>query len=212
VGAFADVTVTCVLNDDQTLAAVTGPEGVLSGARPGSCLVVHSTIGHSTIMALKAAAAAAQVELVDAPVSGGERGARAKTMSYMVGGSDEAVARCAPLFAASGEKITRTGEVGTATLAKIVHQHIVCLNMLAAHEGMRVGRAAGLSPEILMKIVSEGAAQSRMADNWFSLSLRPHAVGVFDKDLSLCLALADELGLPAPGALLAKQHIDEIVP
>jgi 3-hydroxyisobutyrate dehydrogenase-like beta-hydroxyacid dehydrogenase len=211
-GGFGEVIAICVRDDDQTRAAVLSGDGVLSGMNRGAILAIHSTVSPRLISELNEATEKAGVELVDAPVSGGERGAIAKTMSYMVGGTESSVARCAPLFAASGQKVTHTGSVGSAAKAKIVHQLIICVNMMAAHEGMRMGIAAGLSPEILTKVIHEGGAQSRMADNWFTLSLRPHAVGVFDKDLSLCLAFAAELGLETPGAALAKKQIDEIVP
>jgi 3-hydroxyisobutyrate dehydrogenase-like beta-hydroxyacid dehydrogenase len=212
VGAFADVTMTCVLNDAQTLDVILGPEGVLAGAARGACIAVHSTLAPSTVRLVAERAAAMGVDLVDAPVSGGEQAAIAKTMSYMVGGPDAAVARCIPLFETSGRKITRTGEAGTATAAKLVHQHIVSVNMMAAWEGMRIGLAAGLDKAVLSKLIHDGAAQSWMADHWFSLNLRPHAIQVFRKDLTLCLALADELGLPAAAAALAQQNIEEIVP
>ena len=87
--------------------------------------------------------------MVDAPVRGGEPGAKGETMSYMVGGSDQAVERCLPLFQTSGHAITRTGPSGSGIRAKLAHQLIVCLNILAASEGMRLGRAAGLSSVIL---------------------------------------------------------------
>lgn len=212
VGAFAEVTAICVRDDDQMARAVLGADGVLSGMTAGAILAIHSTISPSLVTRLADAAQARGVALVDAPVSGGERGARARTMSYMVGGSDAAVARCLPLFVASGGVVTRTGAAGTAMRAKIVHQLMVCVNMLSAYEGMRLGLAAGLTPEILSQVVRGGAAQSRMADNWFQLSLRPHAVGVFEKDLELCLKMAAELDVPAPGAELARRRIEEIVP
>jgi 3-hydroxyisobutyrate dehydrogenase-like beta-hydroxyacid dehydrogenase len=212
VAAFAEATATCVRDDAQTRSVMLGDDGVLAGAAPGSIVLIHSTVSPSTVLELAKLAKGRGVELVDAPVSGGERGAKAREMSYMVGGSPEVVDRCLPLFEASGSKITRTGPVGTAMQAKVVHQLIICVNMLAASEGMRLGLAAGLTPEVLTQVVREGGAQSRMADNWFTLKLRPHAVSVFDKDLDLCLQMAGELGMAAPGAELAKRKIEEIIP
>ena len=114
-------------------------------------------------------------------------------MSYMVGGSDRAVERCLPLFRTSGPSIMRTGPSGSGIRAKLAHQLIVCINMLAASEGMRLGRAAGLSSAILEQVVHEGGAQSRIADQWSQLSLRS-ATPVFFKDLPICLKFAHELG------------------
>ncbi len=156
-------------------------------------------------------AAPLNIEVVDAPVSGGEPGAKRKTMSYMVGGSDRAFERCLPLFQTSGQSITRTGPLGSGIRAKLAHQLIVCLNMLAASEGMRLGRAAGLPSAILEQVVHEGAAQSRIADQWSRLSLHS-ATPVFFKDLQICLKFAHELGLSVPGAALVQQLLEQVVP
>jgi 3-hydroxyisobutyrate dehydrogenase-like beta-hydroxyacid dehydrogenase len=208
----SDVVAVCVLNDAQVRAVVLGPGGLLPGLRRGGVIAVHSTVSPALVTELAAAAAEHGVELVDAPVSGGEAAAKARTMSYMVGGSDAAFETCRPLFETSGPKITRTGPVGSAARAKLVHQIIVCGNMLAAYEGMRVGVEAGLSREVLEKVVREGAAQSRIADHWFELSLRSFAIPTFYKDLQLCLGFAHELGVSVPGAALAQQLIEDIVP
>ena len=211
VGHHAEITALCVLDDAQLEAVVFGPEGVLAGAAPDSIVVIHSTVEPSSIAKIAEAAAALRIEAVDAPVSGGEAGAKSKTMSYMVGGSDRAFERCLPLFRTSGQNITRTGPSGSGIRAKLAHQLIVCLNMLAASEGMRLGRAAGLPSTILEKVVHEGGAQSRLADQWSRLSLRS-ATPVFFKDLQICLKFAHELGLSLPGAALVQQLLDQIVP
>lgn len=212
VGAHGEVVEVCVLNDAQVDEVVAGPDGVLAGAARGTILAIHSTIEPATIARLAAVAAAKGVELIDAPVSGSEAGARAKTMSYMVGGSASAFAKCRPLFETSGPKITHTGALGSGIRAKLAHQLIICVNMLAAYEGMRLGIESGLTPEILQKVVHDGAAQSRMADNWFAMPLRASSRDVFYKDLQLCLKFAHDLKLSAPGAALAQQMLDRIVP
>lgn len=212
VGAHGEVVEVCVLNDAQVEEVVAGPEGVLAGARPGTIIAIHSTIDPATIAKLAAAAAKRDIELVDAPVSGSEAGARAKTMSYMVGGSVRVFEKLRPLFETSGPKITHCGALGSGIRAKLAHQLIICVNMMAAYEGMRLGIEAGLSPEILQKVVHEGAAQSRMADNWFAMPLKASSRDVFYKDLQLCLKFAHDLKLSAPAAALAQQFLDRIVP
>jgi 3-hydroxyisobutyrate dehydrogenase-like beta-hydroxyacid dehydrogenase len=212
VGAHGEVVEICVLNDSQLEEVVLRDDGVLAGARPGTIVAVHSTVEPATIARLAEAAKARGVELIDAPVSGSERGARAKTMSYMVGASPETFERLKPLFATSGPKITHCGGLGAGIRAKLAHQLIICINMLAAHEGMRLGREAGLPAEILEKVVREGMAQSRIAENWSQLKLAPHSTPVFFKDLQVCLKFAHELGVPLPGAALTQQLLDTIVP
>jgi 3-hydroxyisobutyrate dehydrogenase-like beta-hydroxyacid dehydrogenase len=84
--------------------------------------------------------------------------------------------------------------------------------MLSAYEGFLMGNAAGLSPEILTEVLRTGAGQSRLTDRWATLKLGPHAQEVFFKDLRLCLKFAHDLKIPVPGAALAQQLLDRIVP
>jgi 3-hydroxyisobutyrate dehydrogenase-like beta-hydroxyacid dehydrogenase len=212
VGAFAEVIQVCVLDDDQVTEVVAGKEGVLAGTAKGALIVVHSTIRPSTIEKLAALAAERGIELIDVPVSGSERGARERTMSFMAGGGDAAFARAKPLFEASGHKIVRTGPVGSGIRAKIAHQLVVCVNMLSAYEGMVMADKAGLDRDVLMKVVGDGAAQSRMADGVMKHAIAASSNRVFHKDLQLCLEYANELGIPAPGAALALEYLDNIVP
>jgi 3-hydroxyisobutyrate dehydrogenase len=212
VGAFAEVIQVCVLDDTQVDEVVAGKDGVFAGAAKGAIVVVHSTIRPSTIARLAAEGARRGIELIDVPVSGSERGAREKTMSFMVGGGDAAFATCKPLFEASGQKIVRTGPVGSGIRAKIAHQLVVCVNMLSAYEGMEMADKAGLDRDVLMKVVSDGAAQSRMADGIMKRAIAASSNRVFHKDLRLCLEYAKELGIPAPGAALALEYLDRIVP
>ena len=212
VGAHAEVVEVCVLNDAQVEEVVAGPNGVLAGAANGTIIAVHSTIEPGTIAKLAELAAAKGVELIDVPVSGSEGGARNKTMSYMAGGSERAFQKCRPLFETSGSKITHVGPLGSGIRAKLAHQLIICVNILAAYEGMRLGTEAGLPPEMLSKVIHEGMAQSSVADRWFSMAMNTNARSVFYKDLQLCLKFAHELGLSAPGAALAQQLLDTIVP
>lgn len=212
VATFSDVIQVCVLDDAQLERALLDADGVIAGASPGTIIAVHSTVLPSTIDKVAAVAAAQGVELVDAPVGGGEQGAIERNLSYMAGGTVAALNKCLPLFEASGDRITHTGGVGTAIKAKLAHQVIVCGNLLSAYEGMRMGLESGLSKDVLAKVVHDGFGQSRVADDWFTRSFGPDAVALWEKDLQLCLAFADELGLAMPGAALAQRLINEIVP
>lgn len=212
VGAHAQIVQVCVLNDAQVEAVVTGPKGLLETAASGAIIVIHSTIEPATIERLAPLAAARGVEIMDVPVSGSERGAKAKTMSYMAGGSAEALKKCRPLFETSGPKIQHVGKLGMGVRAKLAHQIIISINMMAAYEGMKVGIESGVDPAILEKVIHEGLAQSWIADEWSKLSFGPHSRLVFYKDLHLGLKLARDLGISVPGAGLAQQMLDKIVP
>jgi hypothetical protein len=129
-------------------------------------------------------------------------------MSFMVGGSKSALEKCRPLFETSGPKIQHVGELGAGLRAKLAHQIIISINMMAAYEGMRVGVESGLDPKILEKVIQEGLAQSWIANEWSELSFGPHSQMVFYKDLNLGLKLAHDLGIPVPGAGLAQQLLE----
>lgn len=212
IGAHGEVVEICVLNDGQVEEVVAGPAGVLERAAPGTIVAIHSTIRPATVVRLAELAAARGVELIDVPVSGSERGARAKAMSYMVGGSASAFEKCKPLFETSGPKVTHCGPLGTGMRAKLAHQLIFCLNILAAYEGMRLGVRAGVSPEILQKVIHEGVGQSFIADNWTTIAMPGSSRSALYKDLQLCLEFAHDIGVSIPGAALAQQLIDHIVP
>jgi 3-hydroxyisobutyrate dehydrogenase-like beta-hydroxyacid dehydrogenase len=212
IGAHGEIICICVLDGLQTIDVLLRTDGVLAAARPGTVIAVHSTIEPAILTQLAAASGARGIELIDAPVSGSESGAKAKTMSYMVGGSIEAFERCRPIFETSGKNIIHTGGPGSGIRAKLAHQLIICVNLLAAAEGMRLGTEAGLSPEILERVVGAGGAQSRVAERWFKLKLGAHARRIFYKDLKLCLDFAHELNVTVPGAAIAQQLLEKIVP
>jgi 3-hydroxyisobutyrate dehydrogenase-like beta-hydroxyacid dehydrogenase len=212
VARHAEIVQVCVLNDAQVEDVVAGPRGLLEAAAPGTIVVIHSTIEAATIEKLARVAAPKNVEIMDVPVSGSEKGAKAKTMSYMVGGTAAALEKCRPLFETSGRKIQHVGPLGSGVRAKLAHQIIITVNMMAAYEGMRVGVESGLDPKVLERVIHDGLAQSWVADQWSELSFGPHSRQVFYKDLHLGLKLAHELGIPVPGAGLAQQLLDKIVP
>jgi 2-hydroxy-3-oxopropionate reductase len=211
VGAHAEVVQICVLDDSQLSSAMLGPEGVLAGAARGTIVVIHSTVRPATIDKMAEAAAARGVEVMDVPVSGSENGAKNKTMSYMAGGSEAAFAKCRPLFETSGPKVVHVGKLGSGIRAKLAHQLIICVNILAAHEGMLLGEKSGLDLETLRKVIGDGAAQSRVAERWKKIAFSNTSRRVFFKDLQLCLEYGHELGLSLPGAALTQQLIEAIV-
>ena len=212
VAAASDLVIVCVVDDAQVMEVLAGPEGVLSAARPGLIVAVHSTILPRTMTEAVKLAASHQVALVDAPVSGSAKGAEEKTMSYMVGGPEEAVEACLPVFRVSGEKVTITGAAGTATVAKIAHQLVCCVNMMAVSEGIRLGTAAGVSRDVLLEVFNAGFAQSRAADMWPDLDLHPRATPIFYKDLKAAMTLGHDVEVALPASALCQQMLPEILP
>ncbi len=219
IGAHGEIIELVVVDDAQVEAVTLGEGGVLSGAKPGSIIAIHSTVHPKTVRKIAELAKARGVDVIDAQVSGGERGAQAKTLCYMVGGDKALCERCRPLFATSGANIFHLGELGAGAIAKLAHNLIVYVNMLAASEGMRLAEKAGLDLKALQEVVHVSAGQSRVADNWLQqrrlkevyTSGPQGLMQLIHKDLRLALELGHDLGLPLPGAALTQQLIDRVL-
>jgi 2-hydroxy-3-oxopropionate reductase len=211
VGAHSDIVEVTVVDDAQVEAVVLGGDGVVSGARSGSIVAIHSTIRPATIRKVASACAARGIGIIDAPVSGGARGAQTRTMCYMIGGDKELVDRCRPIFETSCTNIFHLGPLGSGMIAKLAHQVIICLNVLAAGEGMMLARKAGLDLAMMQEVVRAGGASSRVADNWARYKPTANAGKLWRKDLMLALECADELGLDLQGASTAQQLIEKVL-
>jgi 3-hydroxyisobutyrate dehydrogenase-like beta-hydroxyacid dehydrogenase len=213
VAHHAEIIEIIVVDDTQVQTIALGEGGVIANSRPGTIVAIHSTIRPSTVCNIADYGAARGVVVIDAAVSGGPHGARSHTLCYMIGGSEHAVERCRPLFETSGNARTifHVGNVGAGMTAKLAHQVIICLNILAAHEGMLLGQRARVDLNILQEIVRAGGAQSRIADNWVRHRPPPAAGRLFFKDLALALESAHELGLGLPGAAMAQQLMEKIL-
>jgi 3-hydroxyisobutyrate dehydrogenase-like beta-hydroxyacid dehydrogenase len=219
IGAHGEIIEVVVVDDRQVEAALLGEGGALSAAKRGSVIVIHSTVHPRTVRKLAEQAAAKGVTLIDAEVSGGERGAIAKTLCYMVGGDKAAFERCRPIFATSGANIFHLGALGSGAITKLAHNLIVYVNMLAASEGMRLAEKAGVDLKSMEQVVHAGAAQSRVADHWSQQRKLKDTYtsgprGLMDlmyKDLRLALELGHDLGLSLPGAALTQQLLQRML-
>jgi len=210
VARASDIVIIMLPDSPDVREVVTGEDGVLQGARPGMAVVDMSTISPSVAREIFGLAAAKGVDFLDAPVSGGETGAVAGTLSIMVGGEREAYERCLPVFQALGKNITYMGESGAGQMTKLSNQIICALNIQAACEGLMLGAKAGLDMEKLLSVVSSGAAGSWMLSNLAPKMLERDfepgfKVRLQQKDLRLALAAAEELKLPLPGTALVQQ-------
>jgi 2-hydroxy-3-oxopropionate reductase len=219
IGAHGEIIEVVVVDDRQVEAVLLGEGGALSGAKQGSIIVIHSTVHPRTVRKLAEQAAAKGVTLIDAEVSGGERGAIAKSLCYMVGGDKAAFERCRPIFATSGANIFHLGALGSGAITKLAHNLIVYVNMLAASEGMRLAEKAGVDLKSMEQVVYAGAAQSRVADHWSqqrklkdTYTSGPRGLmELMHKDLRLALELGHDLGLSLPGAALTQQLLQRVL-
>ncbi len=189
---------------------VLGPAGALAGCARGSVLVDMSTSEPSLAIEIAEAAAARGVHSVDAPVSGGDVGAREARLSIMIGGDEAVVAALRPCFEALGKTLVRQGGPGAGQHAKMVNQVLIASNMVGVCEGLLYAHRAGLDPERVLASVASGAAGS-----WSLSNLGPRIlagdfepgfyVEHFVKDMGIALAEAERMGLALPGLALAKQ-------
>jgi len=206
----ADVVITMLSDSPDVRKVVLGPSGALDGCGPGSVIVDMSTISPSAAVEIAQACRERGVEFLDAPVTGGESGAVAGTLSILVGGRPEVLESVRDTLSAVGSKITHMGPSGSGQIAKLCNQVICALNILAVCEGLALAEATGLDTKVLLDAIGGGAAGSWMlsnlapkmvAEDWapgFRIALEL-------KDLGLALGSAAERSLRLPGASLARQ-------
>lgn len=201
VAAHSDIIFICVSDTPDVEAVVLGADGVLAGAQPGSLVIDTSTISPQAEREIAARLAAKGVHLLDAPVSGGSEGAARGTLSVMVGGSAEQVARAMPYLQAVGKTITHVGEQGAGQMVKLVNQILVVVTMLGISEALVFASAGGLDLERTLAAVGGGAAGSWMLANRGPQVLngdwRPgFTIDLQQKDLRLVHETAAALGVP----------------
>ncbi|WFR71913.1 NAD(P)-dependent oxidoreductase [Prescottella defluvii] len=216
VAARATVISATVLDDDQVRDVVAGPDGILSTARPGTVIAVHSTISDVTATELAETCRAKGVDLVDAPVSGGAPGAQQGRLAVMVGGSDEAFEAVREPFGYFAELVIHAGSVGSGTRMKLARNLLHFVSFTAASEAQRLAEAAGIDIRKLGKIVRHtdaitGGAGAIMLrdttapvaqdDPWFSIL--SHVRNLGEKDLALALDLGERFDVDLPLAARA---------
>jgi 3-hydroxyisobutyrate dehydrogenase len=187
-----------------------GEDGVLAGAARGGVLVDMTTSEPSLAVEIHEAATRVGVAAVDAPVSGGDVGARNAALSIMVGGDADAIERVRPLFEVMGKTIVHQGGPGAGQHTKMVNQILIATGMIGVCEALLYGYRAGLDLERVLESVSGGAAGSWSLSNYgprmLSGDFKPgFMVEHFVKDMGIALAEARRMNLSLPGLALAQQ-------
>ncbi len=206
----SDVTFSIVGFPSDVRAVHLGPEGTLAGAKSGSVIVDMTTSEPSLAIEIARSAQAKGVHSIDAPVSGGDVGAKQGTLSIMIGGDPEVVAQLQPLLSIMGKTIVHQGPAGAGQHTKMVNQTLIATNMIGVCEALLYAHQAGLDLETVMKSVSSGAAGS-----WSLSNLGPRIIEKnfdpgffvehFIKDMGIALSESQKLGLSLPGLALAHQ-------
>ncbi|MBI2467670.1 MAG: 2-hydroxy-3-oxopropionate reductase [Candidatus Rokubacteria bacterium] len=187
-----------------------GPRGLVEGAQSGQIVVDMSTI--SPIVSQKVGAALAQkgARMLDAPVSGGEKGAIEGTLSIMVGGDKAVFDEVLPIFQAMGKTITHLGPLGSGGFTKLANQIIVAVNLTALAEALTLAAKAGLDIELTLRALGGGLAGSRCLDqktpNYLAHEFKPgFKIDLHYKDLGLIMDAARALGVPLPATAVVQE-------
>jgi len=223
--AFADSPKAVAERSDVVFAIVGFPKdvrevflaanGALAGSKPGTILVDMTTSEPSLAKEIHDAAKAKGVYALDAPVSGGDVGAKNAALSIMIGGDKEVVEAVSPIFEAMGKTIVHQGGPGAGQHTKMVNQILISSNMIAMCEGLLYGYKAGLDLETVFKSVSVGAAGSKalevLGPRILARNFEPgFYVEHFIKDMGIALAEAERMNLCLPGLGLAKQLYEAV--
>jgi 3-hydroxyisobutyrate dehydrogenase len=196
----ATVTFICLPDTPDVERVVLGENGVQSGAKPGSLVIDHSTISPKATREFAKALATKSVAFLDAPISGGDIGAKNATLSIMVGGEEQHFDRVRPLLAHLGKTLTYCGPSGTGQLTKLVNQILVSITNLAVSEALTFATKCGLDPQKTLAAVSGGAAGSWQLSNlgpkMIAGDFKPgFTIKLQHKDLRLALEAAEDCGL-----------------
>ncbi len=187
-----------------------GPEGVLAGAEPGSILIDMTTTEPALSREIDAAASAQEIQAIDAPVSGGDVGARNATLSIMAGGNRETVEYLRPLFECLGKKIVYQGGAGAGQHTKLCNQIVIAGTMVGVCESLLYGFKAGLDLTQMLESIRGGAAACWTLDNLAPRILQRNFdpgffVEHFVKDMGIALDEAKRMGLTLPGLTLVHE-------
>ena len=195
---------------------IIGPKGALKGAKAGSVIIDMSSIAPLTSQKLAAEAAKVGVEMLDAPVSGGEPAAISGNLAIMVGGKQDVLDRCRPVLDVMGASVVRVGDVGAGNTVKLANQIIVAANIEAVGEAFVLAQKAGIDPELVFQAIRGGLAGSTVMeakvpmimDRNFNPGFR---IRLHQKDLHNALLTGKELGVPLPVTGLVQQMIGALM-
>lgn len=206
----------CVSDDPAAEAVLFGPQGAASHLRPGSLVIDFSTIAPATSQSLAARLAVQGVAYLDAPVTGGTEGARAGSLSVLVGGAATDLERARPLLTTVGGRISHLGPVGAGQQAKAVNQVLVAGSYAAVAEAMALGQRLGLPMTQVCEALAAGAAGSWALEHRAANMLAGHfplgfRLALHRKDLAIALAAADKAGVDLPLSRLVAALEDELL-
>jgi 3-hydroxyisobutyrate dehydrogenase len=211
----ADVIITIVGYPSDVEHVYLSDEGLVANAKPGSYLIDMTTSSPQLAQKITAAAAEKDLHALDAPVSGGDIGAKEARLSIMVGGDQKAFNELKPIFSLMGSNVVYQGKAGSGQHTKMCNQIAIASGMIGVCEAILYAEKAGLDPETVLKSIESGAAGSWSLSNLAPRMLKgDFAPGFyvkhFIKDMTIALNSAEEMGLVTPGLSLTKKLYEEL--
>ncbi|MDQ6941774.1 MAG: 2-hydroxy-3-oxopropionate reductase [Candidatus Eremiobacteraeota bacterium] len=216
VAAQSDVVITMLPDSPDVESVALGADGIVGGIRPGALWIDMSTIAPATTKHVAEQLTKRGAESLDAPVSGGEKGAIDAALSIMVGGSAEAFARAKAIFDALGKNIVHVGELGAGQVTKACNQIVVGVTIEAVAEALALAQASGVDPAKVRAALLGGFAQSkilevhgqRMIDRAFTPGFKSK---LHRKDMNIAANAGDERGLDLGAAKLVRERFDALI-
>ena len=206
-----DVFMTCLLHPDQLRDVYLGPQGVIEEVRAGRYYIDFATVEPSLSREIGAAVAARGGRFLDAPISGGPKGAAAASLSIMIGGADDDFTAMRPIFDVLGKKIFHLGPVGAGTTAKICNQLLTGVTHALVAEAMVLGTKAGMDPQVLYDVLRQSSGQSNSLERAVPNFILPrkfdaaYSIEGIIKDLECAIRSAKSLGVRLMLAPIAQQ-------
>jgi len=211
----ADFVMTMVGNDKDVEEVILGKDGALAGMKKGAILVDHTTASADVARKVYAAAKEKGIPFIDAPVSGGQAGAEKGSLTVMCGGDKEPFERAKPVMDSYGRAVTLLGPAGAGQLTKMVNQICIASLVQGLSEGIAFAEKAGLDADLVLEVISKGAAQSwQMENRGKTMHARKFdfgfAVDWMRKDLGICIAESKRNGAKLPVTQIVLGYYDEI--
>jgi 3-hydroxyisobutyrate dehydrogenase len=210
----ADFVISMVTDGPDVEQVLLGSDGAVQSARTGAVFIDMSTISPDTARLVYRNLLHHQIEFLDAPVSGGDVGARNATLTIMVGGKQDVFEQARPIFSALGKRITYVGPSGSGQVVKACNQVMTAVNLLAVCEALVLAEKNGIDPQVMIHVLSGGASQS-----WSLENLGPRIVKgdfspgfmvkLLQKDLNIVLSQAQRCGISLPGTSLVQRFLED---
>ncbi len=216
VGARAEIVITMLPDGPEVEEVVLGPDGILSGSKPGSLIIDMSSISPLVSQRIAAACAQKGVDFLDAPVSGGEPKAVDGTLAIMVGGKPEVFSKAEPILKCMGSTVTLTGPVGAGNTTKLANQIMVACNIAAMGEALALATRCGLNPEVVVNAVKAGLAGSAVLNTkgpmLIARNFKPgFRIDLHQKDLRNALETAEANSVCLPLTAQVQQMISSLI-